>query len=315
MGVQGLKKLLAFALKEIHLQRYLEQKNYTVAVDASNWIYAGYSGFDEKDSRVAIQQKVQSTAMYVERNIKKISSTSKILLVFDGDRPKLKESTIKKRQGGMPRHVKEMVHEKIRELCRKKKNVTIVTAPEEADAQMAHLVRSGHADFCLTLDSDMFLYGVKFCLSGLAKDGVKNFLKMEECLLYEGVGYLQDPGVAFPRQIMNQNQLLLLDVVRRVSVQEAIEVILKIALLVGTDYNPGGVPGLGLAKSVPLVCQMTEYLASAKPFFNSAIKTAKLPKKLRQSLQGHLEEIEKAELGLKTTKVRNFCLTRSFLWL
>ncbi|CAB4036591.1 Exonuclease 1, partial [Paramuricea clavata] len=45
-------------------------------------------------------------------------------------------------------------------LCREK-SLQYVVAPNEADAQIAFLVRSGHADFAISEDSDLLAYGSK----------------------------------------------------------------------------------------------------------------------------------------------------------
>lgn len=54
-----------------------------------------------------------------------------------------------------------MFRRKISQKCRHIPNVDIIVAPYESDAQLAFLCESGAADFIITEDSDLVVFGAK----------------------------------------------------------------------------------------------------------------------------------------------------------
>ena len=57
----------------------------------------------------------------------------------------------------------------------KKLKIRVIIAPYEADAQLAHLYTSGVADFVISEDSDLLLFGAQKIYYKLNQDGVGEF--------------------------------------------------------------------------------------------------------------------------------------------
>ena len=60
----------------------------------------------------------------------------------------------------------------------------VIIAPYEADAQIAHLVKSGYADFAISEDSDLIAYGCPRCILKL------DF--MGKCQIFEWDAFVKD---------------------------------------------------------------------------------------------------------------------------
>ena len=60
----------------------------------------------------------------------------------------------------------------------KKLDVKVVVAPYEADAEIAHLCKNGDADFAITEDSDLILFGAPKICYKLNQDGQGVFLDL-----------------------------------------------------------------------------------------------------------------------------------------
>ena len=97
-----------------------------------------------------------------------------------------------------------------------------VQAPEEAEAQGAYMTRHGCFGL-LTTDFDSLLFGAKLMISSLTK-------QKAEIISLQKV--LQSLG-------LNQKKLILL------------------ALMVGTDYNPGGIRGIGPRRATEMLLSMS----------------------------------------------------------
>ncbi len=102
--------------------------------------------------------------------------------------------------------------------------VPIVEAPHDGEAQAAFIVNNGDAFAVSSPDYDSFLFG--------AKKVVRN-LKMS-------VQKKEVPTIYELDELLSK-----LNITR--------EQLIDIALLLGTDYNPGGVPGIGPKKALDLI--------------------------------------------------------------
>jgi len=142
------------------------------------------------------------------------------VFVFDGQTPLLKAETMRRRsvqaaQRGfrLDSPMKDQMKTALDAL-----GVPWVQAPEEAEAQASYMTQRG-CWAALTNDYDALLFGGSRMIRRLSKG------KVEVCVLSEA---LESLGLDLDRLI-------------------------DMALLMGTDYNPGGVRGLGPKRSLQLI--------------------------------------------------------------
>lgn len=241
---------------EIELRELSGKK---IAVDAPNNLYQyltiirdRMTGEPLKDSKGRITSHLSGlfyrTANWIEIGIKPV-------FVFDGEPPEFKKRTLEKRE-----ELKEEAKEKWKEALKKgEKAITYaqaaavlteemiegskklldvlgvpwVQAESEGEAQCAFMCRKKDVDFSASQDFDSILFGSPRLVRNLSITGKRKLprkevyieIKPEVIELEEALGSL---GI-------NLKQLI------------------AIGILVGTDYNPGGVKGIGPKKALALV--------------------------------------------------------------
>jgi flap endonuclease-1 len=109
----------------------------------------------------------------------------------------------------------------------------VIQAPSEAEAQASRYVREGHAFAVASQDADCLLFGCPRYIRNLSLSGRR---KKPGTPLYITVE---------PELIDLQRNLALL----RLTQQQLI----SLGMLVGTDFNPGGIKGIGPKKALKLV--------------------------------------------------------------
>jgi len=108
-----------------------------------------------------------------------------------------------------------------------------IQAPSEGEAQAAHLVKCGDVDFCASQDYDSLLFGAPRLVRNVTISGRR---KLPGKKLYVEV----TPEV-----------VELEEVLRKCGV--TYEQMVDVGILLGTDFNPDGVKGLGPKKALKLV--------------------------------------------------------------
>ena len=108
-----------------------------------------------------------------------------------------------------------------------------VQAPSEGEAQAAYLARKGEADYCSSQDFDSLLFGAPFLLRNLTISGRR---KLPRKKVYVEVV----PEVVEMRRVLAE-----LGVTR--------EQLVDIGILIGTDFNPDGIKGVGPKTALKLV--------------------------------------------------------------
>lgn len=109
----------------------------------------------------------------------------------------------------------------------------VVQAPSEGEAQAAYMAKKGDVWACVSQDADSLLFGAPRLVRNL---GVTGKRKKVGVLAFEDVKpQLVELGPSLKAMGISHDQLIVL------------------ALLVGTDYNPGGVKGIGPQKAFKLV--------------------------------------------------------------
>lgn len=252
MGVQ-LTDLLQG--QEITFQDMFDKK---IAIDAYNWIYQFLSiirqrdGEPLKDSHDRITSHL-SGLFY--RTMKMLEAEIKPVYVFDGKPPEFKKHTTEQRRDVRAEAMKEWKqalerkdYEKARKYAQRAVTVTedivndskellkamgipVIQAPSEGEALASVMTRKGDVHAVATQDYDSLLFGCpklirNLSITGKKKRGDSYILINPELIVLEGV---------LDNLKINQNQLIIL------------------GILVGTDYNIGGVTGFGPKKALDLV--------------------------------------------------------------
>ncbi|MCA9485701.1 MAG: flap endonuclease-1 [Nanoarchaeota archaeon] len=239
---------------------FSELKGKVIAVDAFNALYQFLSSIRQPDGTPLMDSKRRVTSHLsglFYRNLALISEGVKLVYVFDGEYHELKRRTKEIRQEaklvaadkyeqakeeedieGMGKYARgftrldgEMIEES-KELL-EAMGVAVVNAPGEGEMQCAQLVKDGEAWAVGSQDYDALVVGGTRLIQNLTlarkRKTPTGFMYISpEMIEYEKV--LNDLG-------LDSDQLICL------------------AILVGTDFNPGGIRGLGPKKSLALVKQ------------------------------------------------------------
>ena len=249
MGVQ-LKDLIEG--KEIELT---ELKNKIVAVDSSMWIYQFLSSIRGRDGSFFTDSKGRVTSHIIglsSRIPKLMQEGIKLVFVFDGAAPELKGKEREKRKEAKQKaELKHKEAKKKKDIESMKKyavmttrmtsemledakelikafGIPIIEAKSVAEAQAAFMVKNKDAYAVASNDYDAFLFGSPKVIRNLnivgkrKKAGAMSFtkIKSEIVTLSEVLNTLG----------LDQEQLIAL------------------GMLVGTDFNPGGIKGIGPKK-------------------------------------------------------------------
>jgi flap endonuclease-1 len=251
----------------------------TFAIDAFNALYQFLAiirqpdGTPLKDTTGKITSHLSGlfyrTSNLVEMGIKPI-------YVFDGAPPVLKRAEIERRhqikveaavhyekaiaRGDLPKArmmaqasmtLKDYMKDDSRKLLALM-GLPQVQAPSEGEAQAAHLTKVGAADYCASQDYDSLLFGAQKLIRNVTISGRRK-------LPSKGV-YID----VVPELIQLDRVLKELDMTH--------EQLIDVGILIGTDFNPDGIKGLGPKTAVKLIKQHGT-LEKALPH----IKNAKMP--------------------------------------
>jgi flap endonuclease-1 len=237
-----------------------ELKGKVIAVDAYNAIYQFLSSIRQPDGTPLMDNKKRITSHLsglFYRNIALLSEGIKLVYVFDGEYNVLKNRTHEIRQEakivaadkyekakeeedveGMGKYARGFVKlepgmvEESKELL-EAMGIEVVQAPGEGEMQAAHLVKDGEAFAVGSQDYDALVVGGRKLIQNLTlarkRKTVSGYVEIRpEIIEYERV--LNELGI-------DADQFICL------------------AILVGTDFNPGGVRGIGPKKALALVKQ------------------------------------------------------------
>lgn len=225
----------------------------TLAVDAFNVIYQFLTTIRQPDGTPLMDSKGRVTSHIsglFYRNINLLQEGIKLIYVFDGKPPELKRKTHEKRQeakdiaqekyekaaeeedieamGKYSRFMVKLDEEKIKESKEllKAMGIAVVQAPGEGEAQASLICKKGDAYAAASQDYD--------------------------CLLFEAPRLIQNLTLAKKRKTVSgyvevkPQMIELKEVLRELKLNQ--EQLTCIGVLSGTDYNPGGVKGIGPKK-------------------------------------------------------------------
>lgn len=243
--------------QQIELESLTEKK---VAVDAFNTLYQflsiirGMTGELLRDNKGRVTSHL-SGLFY--RNMNLLESGIKIVYIFDGIPPKLKSAEIERR-----REVKETAGQKYAEAIEKKDyqaakkyasatsyldntmvdeskrlldlmDIQWIQAPSEGEATAAHLTTTGAVDYAASQDYDSLLFGATKLVRNLTISGKRR-------LPNRNVRVDVIPETVYLSDVLSTNQITR-------------EQLIDIGILLGTDFNPDGFPGIGPATALKLI--------------------------------------------------------------
>lgn len=247
-----------------------------VAIDAYNALYQFLAiirqpdGTPLKDSSGRVTSHL-SGLLYRTSNL--VEMGIRPIYVFDGVPPALKEVEIKRRKmvkeealvlyeralkagkteearvyAQATSHLKDYMAEDSKRLL-DSLGVPWVQAPSEGEAQAAHMTRKGEADYCASQDYDSLLFGAprfirNITISGRRKLPSKNVYVEVVPEVVELERVLQELGITY-------------------------EQLVDVGILIGTDFNPDGIKGLGPKTALKVIKEYGN-LENAVPHIKNA---------------------------------------------
>ena len=241
--------------EEISFEHLFDKK---IAIDAYNWIYQFLSIIRQPDGTPLQDSKGRTTShlsgLYY-RTIKLMGAGIKPIYVFDGEPPDFKKQTNEQRRDVRSEAAREWkkalergdieaakkhaqrsvsINEEIIDSGKhllKSMGLPVLQAPSEGEALCSVIVKNGDAYAVATQDYDSLLFGAtrlvrNLSITGKRKRGDKIITINPEMFLLKNI--LEELG-------LSGSQLIIL------------------GILVGTDYNPGGVSGFGPKRALELV--------------------------------------------------------------
>lgn len=231
-----------------------------LAVDAFNTLYMFITTIRGADGAPLADSKGRITSHLVglfSRFSNLMEKGIKFAFVFDGKAPELKKKERERRKEikheakllydkakqeedveNMKKYAartailtKEMLEDAKRLI--KAMGMPVIEAPSEGEAQAAHIVKRGDAYAVASQDADALLSGAPRTIRNLSISGKRK--------LPNRYGYKQ----------VNPEIIMLKDNLEKLGLDQ--EQLIMLAILVGTDYNYGGVKGIGPKKGITLV--------------------------------------------------------------
>ncbi|MEM0465556.1 MAG: flap endonuclease-1 [Candidatus Pacearchaeota archaeon] len=247
---------------------FLDLKGKTLAIDAFNFIYQFLTTIRQPDGTPLKDSKGNITSHLsglFYRNVNLISEGIKLVYVFDGESPYLKEKTLENRQDikeemkikyekavseedieGMRKYSRGFVYLDEKKINESKELLTamgiaVIQAPFEGEAQASYLAKEGLVYAVSSQDYDCLMFNAPRLIQNLSMARRRKTIS----------GYKE----VYPQIIELKEVLKELDINQ--------EQLICLGILCGTDYNPGGVKGLGPKKSLKFV---KEYKTKEKIF-------------------------------------------------
>ncbi|PIN76853.1 flap endonuclease-1 [Candidatus Woesearchaeota archaeon CG10_big_fil_rev_8_21_14_0_10_36_11] len=231
-----------------------------LAVDASNILYQFLTTIRGSDGYVLTDAQGRVTSHLIglfSRATSLMEQGLKLVFVFDGKAPEIKKKTWEKRTkvktdatlllqeaeaardiAGMRKYsrqtavlTRDMVNDAKRVVTAL--GLPVVQAPSEGEAQATYMVTQGDAFATVSQDYDNLIFGCQRLIRNLSLDGKRKkkgtfgFIKIK-------------PEIIFLKDVLTHLQITQ-------------DQLIVLAILIGTDYNPGGVKGIGPKTSLKLV--------------------------------------------------------------
>jgi len=254
---------MGIAFKDLLISKEIsidELKNKVLVVDSYNLLYQFITTIRSRDGSLLTDSKGNVTSHLVglfSRTSKLLEKGLKLAFVFDGKPPRLKdverekrktlkieaekkyrEALKKKDEEGMKKYASRTSRLTLEMVEEAKKLISafglpVVQALSEGEAQAAYMVKKEEAFGTVSQDFDSLIHNSPKLIRNLSITGKR---KLSSRLKYETVKpEIIDLAENLNHLGIDQNQLIVL------------------AMLIGTDYNPGGIKGTGPRNALKLV--------------------------------------------------------------
>lgn len=275
--------------------------NKTLAVDASIEIHQFLAMIRKEDGSLFTNKKGIVTSHLIGllfRTSRLICDYGiRLIFVFDGEPPKLKERILAQRREAKERALEEwrealargdyrkafskavvtgMLNKEIIESAKtllKLLGIPYVEAPSEAEAQAAYMAANGHAWACATKDYDALLFGAP---------------RIVRYLSIKGFEFLPSKGVFRP---IKPELIISDEVFSKLGIDRL--ALIDMAILIGTDFNVG-VKGIGPKKALEIIKKYK--------------RLENLPPSIKKQLPSNYEEIREFFLNppvIKNVKIES----------
>lgn len=241
-------------------------KGKIVAVDSFNMLYQFLTTIRTPDGKPLTDSKGNVTSHLIglfNRTAKFMAKGIKPVFVFDGEKPELKTAELEKRKklkieakskyreamakkdldamkkyGGRFAYLTKDMADQAKNLI-KALGLPVVQAPSEGEAQAAHIVKQNKAWAVVSQDFDSLVHGADRLVRNLSIAGRR---KKVGSMAYTTIKpELIDLSKNLNNLGIDQDKLIVL------------------AMLVGTDYNPSGIKGIGPKTAIKLVKEFDDF--------------------------------------------------------
>jgi len=234
----------------------------SIAIDAYNALYQFLAIIRQPDGTPLKDRTGRITShlsglLYRTSNL--VEMGIKVIYVFDGVPPALKEVEIKRRarvkEEALVKYEKALQEGRVEEARMyaqmtsrlkdymaddSKRLLTLlgipwIQAPSEGEAQAAYLAKKGDSDFCASQDYDSLLFGAPMLVRNVTISGRRKLPRKK--VYVEVVPEIVELDKVLEELGITHEQLI------------------DIGILVGTDFNPQGVKGIGPKTALQLIKQ------------------------------------------------------------
>lgn len=237
-----------------------ELSGKVIAIDAYNTIYQFLATIRGITGELLTNNNGEVTSHLsglFYRNVNLLAENIKLIYIFDGKPSPLKSKEIDRRrqvkQDALNKYQEAVTAGRFEDARKYGQATSVLTdkmveeskmiltllgipyiqAPSEGEAAAAQLTQSNIAFACASQDYDSLLFGAKRLIRNLAISGKR---KVPNRNVYVDI----EPEIIEQQQLLNETGLNL-------------EQLVDIGILIGTDFNPGGIPGIGPKTALKLV--------------------------------------------------------------
>jgi flap endonuclease-1 len=237
-----------------------ELSGKVIAIDAYNTIYQFLATIRGITGELLTNNNGEVTSHLsglFYRNVNLLAEDIKLIYIFDGKPSPLKSKEIDRRrqvkQDALNKYQEAITAGRFEDARKYGQATSVLTdkmveeskmiltllgipyiqASSEGEAAAAQLTQSNIAFACASQDYDSLLFGAKRLIRNLAISGKR---KVPNRNVYVDI----EPEIIEQQQLLNETDLNL-------------EQLVDIGILIGTDFNPGGIPGIGPKTALKLV--------------------------------------------------------------
>lgn len=254
---------MGFNFKDLVVKKEIaisDLKDKVLSIDTYNLLYQFLTTIRSPDGSPFTNSKGQVTSHLIglfNRTTSLMEEGLKLIFVVDGKAPLLKQKTWEKRSGikkeaalqfkeaeevgdleSMKKYAsrtavlsKEMLEDAKKVLAAL--GLPLVQAPSEGEAQASHIVKKGDAYAVVSQDYDNLMFGCPLLVRNLSIAGKR---KKAGTLAWQTI----KPEMISLREVLQHLHLTQ-------------EQLIALGMLIGTDYNPGGIKGFGPQKGLKAV--------------------------------------------------------------